>query len=44
MVKYYLITWPDSQYYMDCPEAIQSDGMSFFVPCEIVDNNDKTQH
>lgn len=43
MTKYYLITWPESQDYIDCPEAIQSDDMSCFVPCEIVDNN-KTRH
>ena len=41
MQKYYLIEWPESQEFMDNPECIPSEEMSFFVPCELyeLDNN-----
>jgi hypothetical protein len=33
--KYYLVEWPESQSFMDNKKCIQSEGMSYFVPCEI---------
>jgi hypothetical protein len=35
--KYYYVEWPESQYFMDNPDCIQSDGMSYFVPCDVYD-------
>ena len=35
--KYYLIEWPESRFYIGNNECIQSEGMSFFVPCEMLD-------
>ena len=35
--KYYLLEWPESQKFMENPECIQSEGMSYFVPCELYD-------
>lgn len=37
MQKYYLIEWPDSQPFIGNKECIQSEGMSYFVPCELYD-------
>ena len=37
MEKYYLIEWPESQEWMDNDDAILSDDMSVFVPCELYD-------
>jgi hypothetical protein len=37
MKKYYLIEWPDSQPFIGNKECIQSEGMSYFVPCELYD-------
>ena len=31
--------WPESQEFIGNSECIQSEGMSFFVPCELVDKN-----
>lgn len=39
METYYLIEWPESQKWMDCREAVQSEGMSYFVPCKLYDKN-----
>ena len=36
--KYYLIEWPESQEFIGNKNCIQSEGMSFFVPCELWDN------
>ena len=37
MEKYYLIDWPDSQKFMHNKSCIQSQGMSYFVPCKLYD-------
>lgn len=37
MQKYYLVDWPESQRFMDNKDCIQSEGMSYFVPCELVE-------
>lgn len=39
--KYYLIEWPESQEFIGNKDCIQSEGMSFFVPCELWDNRKK---
>ena len=36
--KYYLVEWPESQPYIGNKDCIQSEGMSFFVPCNLIDN------
>ena len=36
--KYYLIDWPESKPYIHDERCIQSDGMSFFIPCELIDS------
>lgn len=35
--KYYRVFWPESQKFMENKECIQSEGMTYFVPCEIYD-------
>lgn len=35
--KYYLIEWPESQKFMGHRDCIQSEGMSYFVPCDLYD-------
>lgn len=35
--KYYLIKWPESHPYFKNPQCIQSEGMDYFVPCELFD-------
>lgn len=37
MQKYYLISWPESQKFMKNKKCIQSEGMNYFVPCELYD-------
>lgn len=39
MQKYYLIPWPESKAFRNAPMCIQASGMSYFVPCEVYDNN-----
>lgn len=39
MKQYYLIDWPESQKFMNNPECIQSEGMSYFVPCSLYENS-----
>ena len=36
--KYYLVEWPESKPFPRHPDCIQSDGMSFFIPCELIDS------
>ena len=37
MQKYYRIQWPESQKFMKERGCIQSEGMTYFVPCELYD-------
>lgn len=37
--KYYRVEWPDSQQFIGHPDCIQSDDMSYFVPCELYDKS-----
>lgn len=43
MQKYYLIDWPQSQPFMENSRCIQSEGMSYFVPCDLYDKLNNNQ-
>lgn len=43
MQKYYYIEYPASKPFIKNKRCIQYDGMNCFVPCELVDNQSKTQ-
>ena len=37
MQKYYLVEYPESKKFKKLEGCIQSEGMSYFVPCEVYD-------
>lgn len=41
--KHYLVEWPESRDYIGHRDCVQSEGMSFFVPCELYDGNSRNR-
>ena len=41
MQKYYLLQWPESQEFIGVEGCVQSENMSYFVPCELYENDPK---
>lgn len=40
-ILYRHVEWPESQMYMENESCIPSDNMSYFVPIELLNNNEK---
>ena len=43
MQKYYLVEYPESKKFKKLDGCIQSEGMSYFVPCEVYDKTMKDE-
>ena len=42
--KYYLIDYPESKRFKRLKGSIQSEGMSYFVPCELYDKMNENEN